>query len=149
MKDIYKTFQGAGIFHLSDSSTVAPPPGGDRGPPCGAGRDGGRLRAGNDFELLDFGTSSSLHQERTAKHGRAQRPNGGQTKNITQSLSPPQQPIFSKGHSSMLPQLCLPAGSSHISPLIILLLLLSGQCPNPGPTWPCGVCNINVTRARI
>ena len=90
-------FSGAGIFHLSDSSTVAPPPGGDRCPPCGAGRDGGRLRAGNDSELLDFGTSSSLHQERTAKHGRAQRPIRGQTKNITQSLSPPINQFFPKG----------------------------------------------------
>ena len=47
-----------------------------------------------------------------------------------------------------LPWLRLNLGSNHFSPLI-LLLLLSGQCPNPGPTFPCGVCNRNVTWGRI
>ena len=28
---------------------------------------------------------------------------------------------------------------------LILLLLLSGQCPNPRPLCPCGVCDSNVT----
>ena len=47
-----------------------------------------------------------------------------------------------------MPQLHLPIGSLHVSLLITLLLLLSGQCPNPGP-WPCGVCNRNVTWSGI
>ena len=30
---------------------------------------------------------------------------------------------------------------------LILLLLLTGQCPNPGPRWPCGVCARAISRS--
>ena len=53
--------------------------------------------------------------------------------------------VFSKRRSAMLPLLRLDLGSDHLSPLIKLILLLSGQCPNPGPPYPCGVCGQNVT----
>ena len=53
--------------------------------------------------------------------------------------------VFFKGRKPWLPGLCLPHGSQHSSPLVTLLLLLSGQCPNPGPpAQPCGVCGSNV-----
>ena len=51
---------------------------------------------------------------------------------------------FSLGRSLRLPGLRLYLGSTIFRPLI-LLLLLSGQCPNPGPLCPCGVCDSNVT----
>ena len=51
--------------------------------------------------------------------------------------------VFPKGRSLQLQGLRLTIGSIHHSPLI-LLLLLSGQCPNPGPRHPCGVCARNV-----
>ena len=72
----------------------------------------------------------------------------GQTKSILQALSPHRFfQVFSKRRSLELPQLRLPVGSTHISPLKSLLLLLSGQCPNPGPqSYPCGVCDRNVSR---
>ena len=40
-------------------------------------------------------------------------------------------------------RLRLKHGNNHQNPLVVMLLLLSGQCPNPGPSYPCGVCNPN------
>ena len=60
------------------------------------------------------------------------------------SSPPPNPSIFSPGRSLQLPGLRPLPGSVHY-PSLTLLLLLSGQCPNPGPPYPCGVCNRNVT----
>ena len=60
----------------------------------------------------------------------------------------PKSPVFSKGRSKELLRLRLSISSIHFPPHI-LLLLLSGQCPNPGPASPCGVCTRNVTRRYI
>ena len=69
----------------------------------------------------------------------------GQTERKPPSpLAHPNPTIFSSGRSLLLPRLRLLPGSNPSLPLI-LLLLLSGVCPNPGPTYPCGECNANVT----
>ena len=92
------------------------------------------------------GSTSSLQPERKAKTMEGLATAGGQTKSISQDLSPHQSHVFSKRRSTEPPWLRLLPGGFHISPLIALLLLLSGQCPNPGPlSWPCGVCNRNVS----
>ena len=59
--------------------------------------------------------------------------------------SPTPKGVFPQGRNPWLPELRLPLGSQHSSSLVTLILLLSGQCPNPGPpVHPCGVCGSNV-----
>ena len=68
----------------------------------------------------------------------------GQTKKDSPSpLARPCPTTFSPGRSLLLPRLRPLPGGNH-SLLLILLLLPSGQCPNPGP-HPCGVCDADVT----
>ena len=72
----------------------------------------------------------------------------GQTKITFPHPLPPPTLVFSKGRRSKLPPLRPILGSSHTSSLITLLL--SGQCPNPGPpSYPCSVCSRGVTWSRI
>ena len=63
---------------------------------------------------------------------------------VEAQVAPTKPSPFSQGRSLRLPGLRLYLGSTILRPLI-LLLLLSGQCPNPGPLYPCGVCDSNVT----
>ena len=44
-----------------------------------------------------------------------------------------------------LPRLRLKLGSTRQNPLVVLILLFSGQCPDPGPRYLCGVCNLNIS----
>ena len=69
----------------------------------------------------------------------------GQTKEESPSpLAHLNSATFFPRRSLQLPRLRPLPGSNH-STLLILLLLLTGRCPNPGPIYPCGVCDANVT----
>ena len=94
------------------------------------------------------GSNSTKEEDALKTNPMAKRAEGeGQTKKNSPSLSSiPPAPIFSPGRSSQLPRLRPDLGSIHILPLVALILLLSGQCPNPGPVaHPCGVCGISTT----